>query len=94
MEISAAEYTARVKEYSDQMRSLEDKRDSLQSTDLKYAEVKTWLDTFTEQTMREGALTAIDGVTMKMLVERIVARENSIEVVFKCGVSVEKEYVR
>ena len=39
-------------------------------------------------------LTAIDGVTMKMLVERIIARENSIEVVFKCGVSIEKEYVR
>ena len=94
MEISAGEYADRVKEYSDQMRVLEEKRDSLQSTDLKYAEVKTWLDTFTEQTMRKDALTAIDGVTLKMLVDRIIARENSIEVVFKCGVSIEKGYVR
>ena len=94
MEISATEYTARVKEYSNQMQALEDKRDSLQSTDLKYAEVKTWLDTFTEQAMRKDALTAVDGVTMKMLVERIIARETSIEVIFKCGVTIEKEYVR
>lgn len=94
MTISAGEYADRVKEYSDQMRVLEEKRDSLQSTDLKYAEVKTWLDTFTEQAMQEDALTAIDGVTLKMLVERIIARETGIEVVFKCGVSIEKEYVR
>ena len=94
MEISSAEYAAKVKEYSDQMRALEVERDSLQSTDLKYAEVKTWLDTFTEQAMREDALTAIEGVTLKMLVERIIARETGIEVVFKCGVSIEKEYVR
>ena len=94
MTISAGEYADRVKEYSDQMRALEEKRDSLQSTDLKYAEVKTWLDTFTEQAMQEDALTAIDGVTLKMLVERIIARETGIEVVFKCGVSIEKEYVR
>ena len=44
--------------------------------------------------MREDALTAIDGVTLKMLVERIIARETSIEVVFKCGVAIEKEYVK
>ena len=66
----------------------------LQSTDLKYAEVRAWLDTFTEQTMQGDALTRIDGVTMKMLVERIIARETGIEVIFKCGVAIEKEYVR
>lgn len=94
MEISAADYSARVKGYCDQMRALEEKRDSLQSTDRKYAEVKTWLDSFAEQTMREDALTAIDGVMMKLLVECIIARETGIEVVFKCSVSTEKEYVR
>ena len=94
LEIGAAEYTAKVKEYSEQMRMLEARRESLQGTDLKYAEVKAWLDTFMEQTMQEDALTTIDGVTMKMLVERIIARETGIEVIFKCGVAIEKEYVK
>jgi len=94
MEIGAAEYAAKVKEYSERMRALEDRRESLQSVDLKYAEVRAWLDTFTEQAMQADALTKIDGVTMKMLVERIIARETGIEVVFKCGVTIEKEYVR
>ena len=44
--------------------------------------------------MQEDALTAIDGVTLKMLVERIIARETGIEVIFKCGVAVEHEYVK
>ncbi len=94
LEIGAAEYTAKVKEYSEQMRMLEARRESLQCTDLKYAEVKSWLDTFTDQAMQADALTRIDGVTMKMLVERIIARETDIEVIFKCGVAIEKKYVR
>ena len=44
--------------------------------------------------MQVDALTKIDGVTMKMLVERIIARETGIEVVFKCGVAIEKEYAK
>ena len=76
------------------MRALEAKRESLQTTDLRYAEVRAWLDTFTEQTMQVDALTKIDGVTMKKLVEWIIARETGIEVVFKCGVAIEKEYAK
>ncbi len=60
------------------MRELEAKRESLKSTDLRDAEVMAWLDTFKEQTMYADALTKIDGVTMKMLVERIIARETGI----------------
>ena len=31
---------------------------------------------------------------MKQLVEKIIARDSGIEVVFKCGVSIEKEYMK
>ncbi len=59
---------------------------------LDYAEVKTWLDTFIEQTMREDAVT--NGTTLKMLVDRILVRDDGIEVEFSCGVSIEKKFVR
>lgn len=94
MEVSAAEYAARVKEYSDQMKELEDRRGQLQSVESQYAEVKAWLDTFIEQTMKENEVTTVDGTTLKMLVDRILVRDNGIEVEFSCGVSIEKEYVR
>lgn len=76
------------------MKALEAKRDELQNTEVKYAEVRAWLDTFIEQTMKTDTLTTVDGSTMKMLVDRIVVRNEGIEVEFKCGVSIEKEYVR
>ena len=46
------------------------------------------------QARSNGSVTTVDGTTMKMLVERIIARETGIEVIFKCGVAIEKEYVR
>ena len=94
LEISASGYAAKVKEYSDRMKELDAQRDELQSMELKYAEVRSWLDTFIEQTMCGDSLTEIDGVTMKQLVEKIVARDSGIEVIFKCGVAVEHEYVK
>ena len=94
LEIGAQDYAAKVKELSERMKALEVKRDELQATEVKFAEVKAWLDTFISQTMKTDALTEIDGITMKMLVEKIIARDTGIEVVFKCGVAIEKEYVR
>ena len=94
LEIGAQDYAAKVKELSERMKALEAKRDELQATEVKFAEVKAWLDTFISQTMKTDALTEIDGITMKMLVEKIIARDTGIEVVFKCGVAIEKEYVR
>ena len=94
MSVTATDYAAKVKEYSERMKALEAKRDALQDTEVKFAEVRAWLDTFIAQTMQEDVLAKIDGITMKMLVEKIIARDTAIEVVFKCGVSIEKEYVR
>ncbi len=94
MEVSTADYTAQVKEYSERMKALEAKRDTLQGTAVKYAAAKAWLDTFIEQTMREDKITTVDGTTLKMLVDRILVKNDGIEVQFSCGVSVEKAYVR
>ena len=94
MSVTATEYAAKVKEYSEQMKVLETKRDELQETETQYAAVKVWLNTFIEQTMQEGAITTIDGRTLKMLVDRILVKNDGIEVQFSCGVSIEKEYVR
>lgn len=80
--------------YSDRMKALEEERGQLQDTAVKYAEVRTWLNTFIEQTMQGDALTTVDGTTLKMLVDRILVKNDGIEVQFSCGVSVEKAYVR
>jgi hypothetical protein len=94
MEISATDYAAQVKEHRERMKALEADRDALQGTAVKYAEVKTWLNTFIEQTMQGDALTTVDGTTMKMLVDRIQIRNEGIVVEFKCGVAIEQEYVK
>ena len=94
MAVSAADYAAKVKEYSEKMKALEAKRDELQTVEVKYAEVKTWLDAFMAQTMQPDEMTTIDGTLLKMLVEKIIARDTGIEVVFKCGVRIEKEFIR
>ena len=66
----------------------------MQDTAVKYTAVRTWLDTFIEQTMRSDALTTADSTTMKMLVDRIQIRNEGIVVEFKCGVAIEQEYVK
>ena len=93
-EIGEESYAAKVKEYKEKMRALEEKREELQKTELKYAAVRAWLDTFMEQTVREDAITTVDKTTLKILVDRILVKKTGIEVIFKCGVSIEKEYVR
>ncbi len=94
MEISATDYAAQVKEHRERMKRLEEARGQLQDTAVKYAEVRTWLNTFIEQTMQGDALTTVDGTTMKMLVDRIQIRNEGIVVEFKCGVAIEQEYMK
>jgi len=94
MEISTTDYAAQVKEHRDRMKRLEEARGQLQDTAVKYAEVRTWLNTFIEQTMQGDALTTVDGTTMKMLVDRIQIRNEGIVVEFKCGVAIEQEYMK
>ena len=65
-----------------------------ESFDAESAHKQIFSNTFIEQTMRSDSLTAIDGTTMKLLVDRIQIRNEVIVVEFKCGVAIEQEYVR
>ena len=60
--------------------------------DLPYAEVRAWLETF-EHSMYTDA-TSIDALVIKALIEQILVYEDHIEVQFKCGATVEQEYVK
>ncbi len=61
---------------------------------MRYAEAKAWLDAF-EQALATGEIeTTSDVALMRTLVERIIVNDDGIEVEFKCGASVQQEYVR
>lgn len=92
--ITDAEYNAAIQECSQQMQQLEAQQTELQTVATRYAEVRGWLDAF-ETNIRTGEImSANDTMVMKTLVERIIVNDTGIEVQFKCGVSVEQEYIR
>lgn len=59
---------------------------------IKYAEVKLWLDNF-ERYINDGSILNVDDSTvLKQLVDQIVVGDAGIEIQFKCGVMLKKEY--
>lgn len=66
----------------------------LESSTLKYAEVRAWLKAFDEGINSGKLLAAMDCEIMRMIVERIIVKDNGIEVCLKCGVSIGQEFVR
>ncbi len=94
MEVSAADYAAKVKEYSEQMKALEAERDEAAQTANQYTELKVILDAF-EHGIKDGSIMSTDDTAiMRSLVEQIIVRETEIEIEFKCGVTIRQEYVR
>ena len=94
MEVSAADYAAKVKEYSDRMKALEAERDEAAQTANQYTELKVILDAF-EHGIKDGTImSADDSAIMRSLVEQIIVRDTEIEIEFKCGVTIRQEYVR
>ena len=91
--VTAADYVAQIKEYSQRMQELEAQQAELQTTENRYGEVKLWLDTFAEHIQSGDIMNADDGMIMKQLVEQIIANEDGIEVHFKCGVVTTHEYL-
>ncbi len=93
MEISAADYAAKVKEYSEQMKALEAERDEAAQTANMYTELKVVLDAF-EHGIKDGTIMSTDDTAiMRSLVEQIIVRETGIEIEFKCGITIRQEYV-
>ena len=94
LEITEAEYNERKQKYQTRMNEIEAERASAQDEATKYYEIKQWLKTF-EDTLGSGEiLTADDGSIMRTLVENIIVKRDGIEINFKCGCSVEQEYVK
>jgi len=94
MELSAADYAATVKEYSDRMKALEAERDEAAKTANQYTELRVILDAF-EHGIKDGTIMSTDDTAiMRSLVEQIIVRETEIEIEFKCRASITKEYVR
>ena len=91
--VTAADYAAQIKEYSQRMQELEAQQAELQTTENRYGEVKLWLDTFAEHIQSGDIMNADDGMIMKQLVEQIIVNEDGIEVHFKSGVVTTHEYL-
>ena len=94
LEVGAAEYEARKKELQEMMKTKESERAALESSTLKYAEVRAWLKAFDEGINSGKLLTATDCEIMRMIVDRIIVKDNGIEVCLKCGVSIGQEFIR
>lgn len=91
--VTAADYTAQISEYSQQMHDLEAQQTELQTAENRYSEVKLWLDNFAEHIQSGEIMNTDDGVIMKQLVDQIIVGDDGIEVHFKCGVVATHEYM-
>lgn len=90
--ITDSEYTAQITECSHRMKELEAQQAELQTAASRYAEVKAWLDTFEAHIKSGDILNSDDCAIVKQLVEQIIINEDGIEIQFKCGATIEKEY--
>ena len=64
-----------------------------QATD-QYTALKAILDNFENGLKNGSVMGADDNAIMRSVVEQIIIRENEMEIEFKCGVSIKKEYVK
>ena len=91
--VTAADYAAQIKEYSEKLQALERKQAELQTTENKYSSVKLWLENFAEHIKSGEVMNADDSMVMKQLVEQIIVGDDGIEVHFKCGIVASHEYM-
>ncbi len=91
--VTATDYAAQIKEYSQRIQELEVQQAELQTTENRYSEFKMWLDSFAEHIQSGDIMNADDGMIMKQLVEQIIVNDDGIEVYFKCGIVASHEYM-
>ena len=92
-DVSAADYAAQIKDYSEKLQALERKQAELQTTENKYSSVKLWLENFAEHIKSGELMNADDSKVMKQLVQQIIVGDEGIEIKLQCGVSIKQEYV-
>ena len=94
MEIGEEDYAAQIKDLSEKIKAKEAERDALHDSEMKYAQIRIWLEAFETNVNTGQILTTTDAEIMRMMVERIVVGDNGIEIHLKCGVSIQQEYVK
>jgi hypothetical protein len=91
--ITEEEYQLRLEAFGEQLKALEEQRKQDRTAENRYAAIRLWLDAFKEHAENGDLMNDDDGSIMKALVETIVVKEESIEIRFKCGVTIEREYI-
>ena len=91
--ISTADYNAQLHQHKSRMQELESRMDELQSAGNRYAEVSAWLEVFAEHTKNSESLDTVDAIVIKALVDHIVMKDTSMEIHFKCGATIEQDYI-
>ncbi len=90
--ITDGEYAERISECSRRMQDLEAQQSELQTAESRYVEVKAWLESFAAHIKSGAILNADDDMIVKQLVEQIIVNDDGIEIQFKCGTTITKEY--
>ena len=90
--ITDGEYAERISGCSRRMQDLEAQQAELQTAESRYAEVKAWLESFAAHIKSGAILNADDDMIVKQLVEQIIVNDDGIEIQFKCGTTITKEY--
>lgn len=93
MAITEEEYQLRLAAFGNQLKELEEQRKQDRTAENRYAAMRLWLDEFKEHVESGDFMNDADGSIMKALVEKIIVKDASMEICFKCGVSIEQEYV-
>ncbi len=93
MVITEEEYQKRLAVFGEQLKELEEQRKQDRTAENRYAAMRLWLDEFKEHAESGDYMNDADGSIMKALVEKIIVKDASMEICFKCGVSIEQEYV-
>lgn len=90
--ITESEYAERIRECSSRMTELEAQQAEMQTAASRYAEVKAWLDAFQEHIESGDIMNIDDDAIIKQLVEQVIVNDDGIEIQFKCGAAITKEY--
>jgi len=92
--VSSAEYNRQMSQYKERMQTLESKMSELQTAGNRYSKVEKWLEVFAEHTKNSETVNEIDGIMVKALVDHIIIKDTSMEIHFKCGATIEQDYVK
>lgn len=91
--ITEEDYQKRLAAFGEQMKELEEQRKQDRTAENRYAAMRLWLDEFKEHAESGDFMNDADGSIMKALVEKIIVKDASMEICFKCGVSIEQVYI-